>query len=345
MAPVSLFSRCHSAVYRAIIARGNTCNYYSTVVAAAASSSSTTTSTTMSSSSSSTTTSAPLLPSQRILDISRINPLVKKAEYAVRGELAIRAEQLRNQLSSNPSSLPFSKIINCNIGNPQQLGQKPITFFRQVSSLLDNPLLLSPEMLESTAKLFPADVIARAQELHKTVNMGAYSHSMGVPSIRKTVAKFIEERDGAELGPVNPDHIFLTAGWVFFSKNMLFLYILFISSKPFHLFYTIISASDGVKAVLQVLIESPNVGIMIPIPQYPLYTAAISLYNGNAVPYYLNEEKNWSLDMDEVIKGLYDARAKGIDVRAICVINPGNPTGNVLSEDNIREVSPYILLY
>lgn len=36
---------------------------------------------------------------------------------------------------------------------------------------------------------------------------------------------------------------------------------------------------------------------MIPIPQYPLYTALISLFNGTAVPYYLNESKGWSLEV------------------------------------------------
>ena len=90
--------------------------------------------------------------------------------------------------------------------------------------------------------------------------------------------------------------------------------------------------------VLSALISSPKVGVLIPIPQYPLYTASIALCNGVPAPYYLNEDKGWSLDMDEVIKGLYDARAKGVDVRAIVIINPGNPTGNVLAEDTIRDI-------
>lgn len=36
------------------------------------------------------------------------------------------------QALDQKKSLPFDRIINCNIGNPQQLSQKPITFFRQV---------------------------------------------------------------------------------------------------------------------------------------------------------------------------------------------------------------------
>ena len=37
------------------------------------------------------------------------------------------------------ADLPFSKIVQCNIGNPQALGQKPISFTRQVMSIVLNP--------------------------------------------------------------------------------------------------------------------------------------------------------------------------------------------------------------
>ena len=36
---------------------------------------------------------------------------------------------------------------------------------------------------------------------------------------------------------------------------------------------------------------------MIPIPQYPLYSAAISLYGGSPAPYYMDESKGWQLDI------------------------------------------------
>ena len=73
-------------------------------------------------------------PSERVLTLDTINPNVLKAEYAVRGEIAIRAEELREQCTSEDGrkKLGFDKVISCNIGNPQQLDQKPITFFRQV---------------------------------------------------------------------------------------------------------------------------------------------------------------------------------------------------------------------
>lgn len=52
-------------------------------------------------------------------------------------------------------------------------------------------------------------------------------------------------------------------------------------------------ASQGVHLLLASLITSPNDSIMIPIPQYPLYSAAIALNGGHAAPYYLSEEKGW----------------------------------------------------
>jgi alanine transaminase len=71
---------------------------------------------------------------------------------------------------------------------------------------------------------------------------------------------------------------------------------------------------------------------MIPIPQYPLYSAAISLYGGHACPYYLNEEKGWQLDLDELENSVNKARSEGKNVKCIVVINPGNPTGAIFSD-------------
>lgn len=53
---------------------------------------------------------------------------------------------------------PFNALIFCNIGNPQELGQKPVTFNRQVAALINHPPLLDdPDIV----KKFPADVIER----------------------------------------------------------------------------------------------------------------------------------------------------------------------------------------
>lgn len=86
------------------------------------------------------------------------------------------------------------------------------------------------------------------------------------------------------------------------------------------------------------LIRGQNDGIMIPIPQYPLYSALIQLNGGTQINYYLDETQNWSLDTSDVKKKITDAKKAGIDIRCIVVINPGNPTGQVLSKSNIEEI-------
>ena len=55
------------------------------------------------------------------------------------------------------------------------------------------------------------------------------------------------------------------------------------------------------------------------------------------VGYYLNEENNWSLDVPELERSIKEAK-KTCTPAAIVVINPGNPTGQVLSRDNIVDI-------
>ncbi|KAJ3274200.1 Alanine--glyoxylate aminotransferase 2, mitochondrial [Terramyces sp. JEL0728] len=246
----------------------------------------------------------------RILNTHSVNSKVVDFEYAVRGEQAIRAEELRNELATSSHNLPFKNVVSCNIGNPQQLGQKPITFFRQVSALLEYPDLLNDKNAELVKGIFPADTIQRAKELLKSMggSIGAYSHSQGIPLVRKRIAEAIGRRDGY---PADPNSIFLTAG-----------------------------ASPGVQTVLQTIIAHENVGIMIPIPQYPLYTASISLLGGKPAPYYLDESKDWSLTAEELTKSLKKIKkdVQGIEVRALCVINPGNPTGQTLALQAMKDI-------
>ncbi|KAF4554398.1 Aminotransferase-like protein [Elsinoe fawcettii] len=243
------------------------------------------------------------MSSQR-LTYDNINPHVKEAQYAVRGELAVKSEQYRVDLA-NGKDLPFDKVIAANIGNPQQLDQKPITFFRQVASLLENPeLLQNPDVLKSALK-YPQDVIDRANRLLKDVkSVGAYSQSHGAPGIRQSVADFIERRDGF---PSDKDSVYLSNG-----------------------------ASGGVNTLMHVICADDRTGILVPIPQYPLYTATLSLLNAKAVPYYLEEDKVWGTDIEGIKNSLLKARSEGIDVRAIVIINPGNPTGASLPADDIK---------
>lgn len=234
----------------------------------------------------------------RPLTLDSLNPAVAKVEYAVRGELAIKAEAHREKLKEANHGLPFDKVISSNIGNPQQKGldQQPITFTRQVAALMEWPALA-----ELAPNVFPKDVIARAKELSDEIgSVGAYSHSQGVPFIRKSVAKFIEDRDGY---PSNPNHIFLTGG-----------------------------ASAGVSLLISMLITPPNSGILIPIPQYPLYTATLAQHNGTALPYHLDESSGWSTSVESIEDAIEKATREGIVSKALVIINPGNPTGALLDE-------------
>jgi alanine transaminase len=86
------------------------------------------------------------------------------------------------------------------------------------------------------------------------------------------------------------------------------------------------------------LIGGPKTGILIPIPQYPLYTATLAQHSGTAVPYYLDEASDWSTSASEVESAIERAKQDGVDVRALVVINPGNPTGALLDEATQEEL-------
>lgn len=97
-------------------------------------------------------------------------------------------------------------------------------------------------------------------------------------------------------------------------------------------------ASGAVSLLLNVLCAGPESGVLVPMPQYPLYTATLALLNARAVPYYLNESAGWSTDLATIKSSLAEARKNGTDVRAIVVINPGNPTGACLSPSEIEAI-------
>ena len=59
-------------------------------------------------------------------------------------------------------------------------------------------------------------------------------------------------------------------------------------------------ASSGIKYILRCLVSNKYEGILIPIPQYPLYSASITLLNGSCVPYYLDEENDWNANLKSV---------------------------------------------
>jgi len=99
-------------------------------------------------------------------------------------------------------------------------------------------------------------------------------------------------------------------------------------------------ASQSIKSVLALLNRDLNgkvPGVMVPIPQYPLYSATIAEYGMEQIGYYLDESKNWGLDIPELNRALNEAK-KACAPRALVVINPGNPTGQVLTRENIENI-------
>jgi glutamate--glyoxylate aminotransferase len=232
----------------------------------------------------------------KVLTHDSINQQMKKCKYDVRGEIYLAAVKRTQE---------GKEVIYTNVGNPQALGQAPLTFNRQVISLMMAPFLMNHHNARS---IFPKDVIARSKLYLEKLKggLGAYSDSKGNPYIRQEIANFITKQSGQ---PSDPENIFISNG-----------------------------ASECVRMVLFAVIRGAQDGIMVPIPQYPLYSAGIALYGGELVPYYLDEENGWALDVEELQRSLDAAKNNGICVRALVFINPGNPTGTCLSEENVCDL-------
>ena len=146
---------------------------------------------------------------------------------------------------------PFDHVIRANIGDAHATGQKPVTFLRQFMAICTLPELLNePE--------FPNDVKEKARRFLndcKGFSVGAYTESEGIRSVRQDVARFIERRD--EGVPCDWQNIHLTTG-----------------------------ASDAIKSIMEILLTSragKKAGFMIPVPQYPFYTATIREFNAHPV--------------------------------------------------------------
>ncbi|MBR5191486.1 MAG: pyridoxal phosphate-dependent aminotransferase [Clostridia bacterium] len=72
--------------------------------------------------------------------------------------------------------------------------------------------------------------------------------------------------------------------------------------------------------------------ILVPSPDYPLWTASVTLAGGNAVHYMCDEQNEWNPDIDD-IKSKITKNTKGI-----VVINPNNPTGALYSDEILKEI-------
>ncbi|WP_156498769.1 aminotransferase class I/II-fold pyridoxal phosphate-dependent enzyme, partial [Oleiphilus sp. HI0079] len=78
-------------------------------------------------------------------------------------------------------------------------------------------------------------------------------------------------------------------------------------------------ASELIVMAMQALLNNGD-EVLIPAPDYPLWTAAVTLSSGKAVHYQCDEQSNWQPNIDDIKNKITDK------TKAIVVINPNNPT-------------------
>ena len=89
--------------------------------------------------------------------------------------------------------------------------------------------------------------------------------------------------------------------------------------------------SELITMAMQALLNDGD-EVLIPMPDYPLWTAAATLAGGKAVHYLCDEQADWFPDVED-IKSKVTSRTK-----AIVVINPNNPTGAVYSKELLLDI-------
>ena len=95
--------------------------------------------------------------------------------------------------------------------------------------------------------------------------------------------------------------------------------------------YTGNGASEMITMSLQGLLNNGD-EILVPAPDYPLWTASVTLAGGRAVHYICDEQSDWNPDIDDIRSKVTD-RTKGI-----VVINPNNPTGALYPREILEQI-------
>ena len=121
-----------------------------------------------------------------------------------------------------------------------------------------------------------------------------YSDARGIHAARLAVAESFERRGVATVGP---DDVFLGNG-----------------------------VSELIVMSLQALLDTGD-EVLVPAPDYPLWTGAVSLCGGRAVHYDCVEEDGWQPDLDDLASQITER------TKALVIINPNNPTGAVYSRE------------
>lgn len=90
-------------------------------------------------------------------------------------------------------------------------------------------------------------------------------------------------------------------------------------------------ASELIVMAMQGLLN-PGDEVLVPAPDYPLWTAAVTLAGGSPRHYLCNEADDWNPDLNDMRSKINE------NTRAIVIINPNNPTGALYSDDILKEI-------
>lgn len=89
--------------------------------------------------------------------------------------------------------------------------------------------------------------------------------------------------------------------------------------------------SELIMVATQALLNNGD-EVLVPSPDYPLWTAAVNLAGGKAVHYVCDEQADWNPDVNDIRSKITS------NTKAIVIINPNNPTGAVYSEEVLKEI-------
>ena len=135
--------------------------------------------------------------------------------------------------------------------------------------------------------------------IRNLVNSAAYSDSKGIFTARKAIMHYSQEKNIRGVGLED--------------------------------IYTGNGVSELIVLAMNALLNNGD-EILVPAPDYPLWTAAVSLSGGTPTHYLCDEEKNWAPDIKDM-RSKISPKTKGI-----VVINPNNPTGAIYSDQTLQDI-------
>ncbi|KAM6101017.1 alanine aminotransferase 1-like [Theristicus caerulescens] len=215
-----------------------------------------------------------------------------------------RAAAIERELAQGEDK-PFTEVTYCHSGDAVAAGRQPLAFLRQVAAVCAYPELLGAECVPAEAKRHAGRILRQLQG----GSPGAYNLEYVTGTVAEKVARYLEHRDGGV--PSDPRHIVPCSG-------------------------TAAAMVDVVSLVVDETAAQPT-GVLVPVPGPPLHGAAVGLAGAVAVPYPLAEERGWAVAGEAVRRALRQARAS-CHPKMLCVVNPGDPTGHVLSRQNMEDI-------